>query len=130
MNPEMPSASALLGISLYELREYQPARPRLEDALHSNPKDTSVGLFLAKDLIALGELETAAGRLQELARHDPQNQEVWYLLGKAHMQLSEQALTRMNAIDPNSVLAHEVSGEIMESVKNYDGAVVEYKKGS
>lgn len=65
-----------------------------------------------------------------MARHDPQNQEVWYLLGKAHMQLSEQALTRMNAIDPNSVLAHEVSGEIMESVKNYDGAVVEYKKGS
>ena len=34
----------------------------------------------------------------------------------------------MNAIDPNSVLVHEMSGEIMESMKNYDGAVVEYKK--
>jgi tetratricopeptide (TPR) repeat protein len=34
----------------------------------------------------------------------------------------------MNAIDPNSVLAHEMSGEIMESMKNYDGAVLEYKK--
>ncbi len=34
----------------------------------------------------------------------------------------------MNAIDPNSVWAHEVSGEIMESMKNYDGAIIEYKK--
>jgi tetratricopeptide (TPR) repeat protein len=34
----------------------------------------------------------------------------------------------MNAIDPNSVWAHEVSGEVMESMKNYDGALVEYKK--
>jgi predicted Zn-dependent protease len=34
----------------------------------------------------------------------------------------------MNAIDPNSVLAHEMSGEIMASMKNYDGAVDEFKK--
>lgn len=128
IDPKMPSASALLGISLYELRDYTKARSRLEAALHASPKDTNVELFLAKDLINLGELEGAAAHLQALARREPQNQEVWYLLGKTHMRLSEQALTRMNAIDPNSVLAHEMSGEIMESMKNYDGAVVEYKK--
>jgi tetratricopeptide (TPR) repeat protein len=128
VDPKMPSASALLGISLYELHDYGKARPRLEAALRSNPKDNNAELFLANDLIKLGDLEGASGHLQELARRQPQDQEVWYLLGKTYMKLSEQALSRMNAIDPNSVLAHEMSGEIMESMKNYDGAVVEYKK--
>ena len=128
VDPAMPSASALLGISLYELGEYAQARPRLEAALHSNPKDDNAELFLANDLTKLGELETAAAHLQNLARRKPQDQEALYLLGKTYMQLSEQALSKMNAIDPNSVLAHEMSGEIMESMKNYDGAVLEYKK--
>jgi tetratricopeptide (TPR) repeat protein len=34
----------------------------------------------------------------------------------------------MNSIDPNSVWAHELSGEVMESMNNYDGAIVELKK--
>jgi tetratricopeptide (TPR) repeat protein len=44
------------------------------------------------------------------------------------MQMSEQALAKMNAIDPHSVLAHQLSAEVMESMNNYDGAVVELKK--
>lgn len=128
VDPGMPSASALLGISLYELGKYAQARPRLEAALGSNPKDDNAELFLANDLTKLGELEVAARHLQNLAHRQPQDQEAWYLLGKTYMQLSEQALTKMNAIDPNSVLVHEMSGEIMESMKNYDGAIVEYKK--
>jgi tetratricopeptide (TPR) repeat protein len=128
IHPEMPSASALLGISLYEIGEYKQARPRLEAALRSNPSDKDAELFLANDLIKLGELEGAARHLQELARRQPQDQEVFYLLGEIYMQLSEQALSKLNVIDPNSVYVHEMSGEIMESMKNYDGAVVEYKK--
>jgi tetratricopeptide (TPR) repeat protein len=128
VDPKMSSASALLGISLFQLGKYPEARPRLEAALHANPKDDNVELFLANDLIKLGELQSATVHLQNLSRRQPQDQEAWYLLGKIYMQLSEQALSKMNAIDPNSVLAHEMSGEIMESMKNYDGAVLEYKK--
>jgi tetratricopeptide (TPR) repeat protein len=128
IHPEMPSASTLLGISLYEIGEYKQARPRLEAALRSNPSDNNAELFLANDLIKLGELEAATRHLQDLARREPQDQEVFYLLGEIYMQLSEQALSKLNAIDPNSVYVHEMSGEIMESMKNYDGAVVEYKK--
>ena len=57
-----------------------------------------------------------------------QNQEIWYLLGKVHMKLSEQALANLNAIDPDSVYAHQISGEVMEGMKNFDGAILEYKK--
>ena len=128
VDPKMPSASALLGIALYELGEYGEAHPRLEAALRANPKDDNAELMLANDLIKLGELEPAAGHLQQLARRQPKNQEVWYLLGKVYMQLSEQTLGKLNEIDPDSVLVHEISGEIMESMHNYDGALIEYKK--
>jgi hypothetical protein len=44
------------------------------------------------------------------------------------MKMSEQALAKMNSINPDSVLSHELSAEVMESMNNYDGAVVELKK--
>jgi tetratricopeptide (TPR) repeat protein len=124
----MPSASALLGISLFEVGEYEQSRTRLEAALHANASDSNAELYLVHDLTKLGQLEAAETHLQQLATRQPKNQELWYLLAKLHMQLSEQALAKMNAIDPNSVLAHELSGEMMEAMNNYDGAVVELKK--
>jgi tetratricopeptide (TPR) repeat protein len=127
ISPAMPSASALLGISFYEMAEYAKARPRLEAALRANPKDSNAEMYLVKTLTHLGDYEAAAQHLQQLGTRDPKNQEVWYLLAKVHMKLSEQSLAKMNAIDPHSVLAHELSGEMMEAMNNYDGAIVELK---
>jgi tetratricopeptide (TPR) repeat protein len=128
LDPQLPSAAALLGISLYEMGDYARARPRLEAALRANPKDSNVESTLANDLAKLGELEAAAGHLQQIARREPKNQQVWYQLGKIYMQLSQQALTNLREVDPDSYLVHEVSGEIMASMNNYDGAIIEYKK--
>ncbi len=128
IDPKMSSASALLGIALYELGDYAGAGRNLESALRANPKDNNVELFLANGLIKLGKFEQAAGHLRQLSQRQPENQEVLYLLGKVHMKLSEEALTKLNALDPNSVWAHEISGEVMESMKNYDGALLEYKE--
>ena len=127
-NPAMPTASALLGISLSEIGRYAEARPRLEEALRRNPKDSNAEKILANDLTKLGELEAAAGHLRAISRREPGDQETWYLLGQVYMHLSEQALSKMNAIDPDSELVHEMSGEIMENMKNYDGALFEYNK--
>jgi tetratricopeptide (TPR) repeat protein len=128
IDPKMSSASALLGISLYEMGEYIAARHPLEVALRGNPKDDNAELFLANDLIKLNEWDSAADHLRQIAQRQPKNQEIWYLLGKVHMKLSEQALSKLNEIDPNSVWVHEISGEVMESMKNFDGALIEYKK--
>ena len=128
INRDMPSASALLGIALYEMGEYAAARPRLEVALRANPGDGNAEMYLANDLIHLSEFEKAAEHLQVLARREPKNQEVWYLLGKVYMHLSQASLAKLNEIDPNSYLVHQVSGEIMESMNNLDGALLEYKK--
>jgi tetratricopeptide (TPR) repeat protein len=128
INPGMPSASALLGISLFEMGDYAKARPRLEAALRANAGDANAQMFLVKDLTKLGDYEAAAVQLRQLAATEAKNQEVWYLLAKVYMKLSEQSLAKMNSIDPNSALAHELSAEMMEAMNNYDGAVVELKK--
>ena len=128
VNANMPTAVALLGISLYEMGDYAKARPRLEAAVKANPTDANARLFLAKDLNLLGDYEAAAVHLRQLAAQQPKNQEIWYLLAKIYMKLSEDSLARMNAIDRDSVLSHELSAEVMESMNNYDGALVELKK--
>jgi tetratricopeptide (TPR) repeat protein len=128
ISPAMPSASALLGISLFEMGEYGKARVRLEAALRANAADSNAKMYLIRDLTKLGDYEAAETHLRQLAGREPNNQEVWYLLAKLHMKLAEQDLAKMNAIDPHSVLSHELSGEMMEAMNNYDGAVVELKK--
>src|SRR5205807_1195374 len=108
LDPKMSSASALLGIALYELADYPGAERSLESALRANPKDNNAELFLANDLIKLGEIEQAAEHLRQLSQRQPENEEVWYLLGKVHMKLSEEALSKLNGLDPNSVWVHEI----------------------
>ncbi|HJZ65298.1 MAG TPA: tetratricopeptide repeat protein [Candidatus Acidoferrum sp.] len=128
INHDMPSASALLGIALYEMGDYSKAKPRLETAVRANPNDWRAALYLAHDLTHLGQLEKAAEQLQALSRKEPKNQEVWYLLGRVYMQLSQASLAKLSEIDPNSYLVHQISGEVMESMNNLDGALLEYRK--
>ena len=128
LNPEMPTASALLGMSYFEMGEYEEAEPLLEAAVHANPNDDNLVMSLARTLINLGKFDAATPYLRSYLDRHPKDQQAWYLLGKAYLQLSEDALGKITQIDPNSVVAHEVAGEIDESMHNYDGALVEYKK--
>lgn len=128
VDPHMSSASALLGMSLFQMGDYGKAKPRLETALAANPTDRNLELLLVNDMTKLGDFQTAASHLQHLAKLEPHDIQVWYLLGKVYMQLSEQALGKVNEIGPGSVWSHEISAELMESMKNYDGAIIEWKK--
>jgi len=128
VDPTMSSASMLLGMALYEMAQYAEARPRLEAALHANPEDDNVELLLANDLIKLDEYEAAEGHLLRLSRRQPRNQEAWYLLGKVYMQLAERAFGKLDDIDPDSVLSHEIRGDVMSVMNNFPGALLEYKK--
>ncbi|HUB18086.1 MAG TPA: tetratricopeptide repeat protein [Acidobacteriaceae bacterium] len=128
LNPAMTTAAAMLGLCYFELGENQKAEPLLEKASAANPSDENVQMSLAHVLLALGKSDEATSHLQEYVKGKPNDQEAWYLLGKTYLQMSEDALGRVNQIDPNSYIAHEVAGEIDESMKNYDGALVEFQK--
>jgi tetratricopeptide (TPR) repeat protein len=96
--------------------------------VRANPNDNNARMFLVRDLAQLGDAEAGAAELQQLAKRQPENQEVWYMLAKVHMKLSEDAMAKINRIDPNSVLALQLSAEMMEAMNNYDGAVLQLKK--
>jgi tetratricopeptide (TPR) repeat protein len=128
LNPNMPSTSAMLGMSYFQLGKNDKAEPLLENALRANPKDDQVEMVLVHILVNARKPQEAASRLNDFLARNPKNQEAWYLLGKTYLQLSEDALTKINEIDPESVVAHEIAGEIDESMHNYDLALVEFKK--
>ncbi len=128
INADMPTATAMLGLSYFEIGENRKAEPLLRRALRDNPTDDNVQLSLAHVLISLGKNEEAAQGLSAYLGRNPKDQEAWYLLGKTYLQMSEDALAKVNQINPNSYVAHEVAGEIDESMRNYDGALVEFKK--
>ena len=130
LNPNMSTASALLGISYFEMGDSKKAEGPLRSALRTNPTDDNVAMTLARVLINTRKYEEAAVALKNLTVRHPEDQEAWYLLGKTYLQLSEDALGRINKIDPDSMMAHDVAGEIDESMHNYDGALVEYKKAA
>ncbi len=130
LNPDMPTASALLGMSYHELGDHAQAEPLLESAVRANPNDDHLQMALARDLVDLGKYDEATPYLRSYLERNPKDQQAWYLLGKTYLQLSEDALGKINQIDPNSVTAHIVAGEIDESMHNYDGALVEYKKAA
>lgn len=128
LNSNMPGAAAMLGMSYSQLGKLDKAEPLLEKALRANPKDDQVEMVLAKLLINTQRLSEAVEHLNNYLARNPKSQDAWYLLGKAHLQLSEDALRKINEIDPDSVVAHEIAGEIDQSMHNYDLALVEYKK--
>jgi tetratricopeptide (TPR) repeat protein len=128
IDPHMPGAKAMLGMSLFQLGDNEKAEPLLEAALRANPKDDQVEMVLVKVLINSQKLPEATSKLNDFLARNPKDQEAWYILGKAYLRMSEDALKKIDAIDPDSVVAHEIAGEIDESMHNYDLALVEFKK--
>jgi predicted Zn-dependent protease len=118
----------MLGMSYFQLGENDKAEPLLRAALRANPNDDNVEMILCHILINLKKYDEAASYLKKFLDRNPKDQEAWYLLGKTYLQMSEDALAKIDQIDSNSVVAHEIAGEIDESMHNYDLALVEYKK--
>jgi len=128
LHEKMPTAAAMLGMSYYQLGRNEEAEPLIRAALKANPTDDHAEMVLAQVQIRLRRYEDATHTLNHFLARNPKDQEAWYLLGKTYLQMSEDALAKINAIDPDSVVAHEIAGEIDESMHNYDSALVEYKK--
>ena len=128
INPNMPTASAMLGMSYYQIGSNESAEPLLKKALRANPADDRIEMILVHVLLSTGNFDEAVAHLNNFLKRNPRDQDAWYLLGKTYLHMSEDALGKINQIDPNSVVAHEISGEIDASMHNYELALVEYKK--
>jgi len=128
LHQNMPTASAMLGMSYYEMGMNDKAEPFIRAAVKANPTDNHAEMMLANLLIRQRKYNEAAQTLNHYLARNPKDQDAWYSLGKTYLQMSQDALVKINEIDPNSVVAHEIAGEIDESMHNYDLALVEYKR--
>lgn len=128
VDPSMHPAEIILGASYYQTGSFDRAKLTLQAALRAMPDDHFARLTLIHTLTAQNNIKEAIQQLQRLTDDNPKDQQAWYLLGKLQLQLSQEAFERVHSIDPNSPLSHELSGEIMESMKNTAGAITEYKK--
>lgn len=128
INPGMRTAATLLGLSYFELGENGKAEPLLARAVRANPTDKNVRMSYIHVLLSLGKTDEAVEQLRGYLDRNSKDQEAWYLLGETYLHLSESALAKVNQINPHSYVAHEVAGEIDESMHNYGGAVIEFKK--
>jgi tetratricopeptide (TPR) repeat protein len=129
LHTNMPTASAMLGMSYYQLGQFDKAEPLIRAAVKQNPGDDQTEMVLANLYIKSRKYTEATETLNQFLVRNPKDQEAWYMLGKTYLQMSQDALGKINQIDANSVVAHEIAGEIDESMHNYDSALVEYKKG-
>lgn len=128
LNPDMHTAPAMLGMSYFQLGRYEKAEPLLRAALSANPNDDNVEMMLALILIDFKEFTEAAAHLNNFLGRNPKSQEGWYLLRKTYLGMSDDALQKINEIDPDSFIAHEIAGEADESSHDYTDALVEYQK--
>ena len=128
IDPNLHTASAMLGMSYFQLGVYEKAEPLLRAALSNTPNDDNVEMMLALLLIDRKNFNEAALHLNNFLERNPKSQEGWYLLRKTYLLMSENALAKINEIDPDSFITHEIAGEMDESAHNYAGAFVEYKK--
>lgn len=128
LDPGLHSASGMLGMSYFQLGMSAKAESPLREALRFNPGDDNARMTLALVLIDLKQYEEAASHLNRFLDRNPKNAEGWYALRKTYLQMADEARVKINEINPDSVVAHEVAGEIDESGLNYSGAMAEYKK--
>jgi predicted Zn-dependent protease len=101
-------------MSYFELRQSEKAEPFLQAALSANPTDDNVEMMLALALIDLRKDREAATHLENFVERNPESLEGCSLLRKTYLQMSEDARTKINEIDPDSAVAHEIAGEIDE----------------
>ncbi len=128
--PEMAPANVMLGAALFQLGKPEDALAPIEIGLRALPNDRFARITLARVLISMKRPADAVVQLNAILATEPKDQEAWYVLGKLHLELSQEAFSKVQQIDANTPLAHELAGEIMESMQNTAGAIDAYKQAT
>lgn len=125
---KMSTSLVPLGTAYFQMGQLSHSRTVLEKAVRLNPNDEQARLYLARAMFSLGEQEPGAAVLQKLLLKSPANVEALYTLGQMYMKLAQRTLKRLEEQAPDSYLTNLISGQMLESMENYDEALAQYKK--
>jgi tetratricopeptide (TPR) repeat protein len=129
-DPNMSGSLVPLGIAYYQMGQLDKAREALEKAVSLKSEDPSARLYLGRTLADLGQQEAGAEVLQEAVRQSPNDLRGLYELGQLHLKMAQGILKKLENQDPDSYLVHLIHAQMMESMENYEGALMQYKKAA
>ncbi len=131
LKPGLPGADVLLAMCLSELGQYEEALPGLRKGFGQSSDAAlrrATGLQLQRAYTGLGEDDKAVEVALQLTRLYKDDPEVLYHTGRLFSNYAYLLTMRLAEVAPASVWMHQAAGEADESLKNYDGALDEYRK--
>jgi tetratricopeptide (TPR) repeat protein len=131
LNPQLPHAKALLGMSEAENGRFQESLPLLEKAF-ATESDKEIrrmaGLHLEQAFMGLEQPLRAAEVVQGLLRDYPDDPDVLYIASRLFYQLSSRSVAHLIDVAPNSVRVRQLMAELLEASKQYAVAADQYRK--
>lgn len=130
LNPAMPEAKLMLGMCYAHTGRIKEAIPILEPAFRQPPNTEvgrEIGLRLLHGYRGLGESEKAAEVGEELMNRFPRDPEILYEVSRMYADRSLQVMLHLVEVAPNSAWKRMAFGQVHESQKQYDLAIVEYQ---
>lgn len=126
LNPRLAGAHLFLGIAQYQAGQPDAAlaNVRAEPAL--NPDNVEALTWFG--MIALGSEhpEQAAAPLDRAVILKPNDPQLLYYDGRAHAQAAAAVMSRLYALDPDSVLVHRALAESYAESNQPEKAITEY----
>jgi tetratricopeptide (TPR) repeat protein len=125
------STSAQKGISLAEAGHCREALPILKKSapLTSDKQlKLKVGLATVRCGLALNQIDAAVNALLWLNHEFPSDPDVLYVTTHAYSDLSTRAALQLAGTAPQSIQAHELNAEALESQAKWDEAAAEYNQ--
>lgn len=129
LKPSLPRLGSLLGLSLSELGRFTEALPLLEQGFKqtADPEIRRMcGLQLLRAYTGLSRDSDAVATSLALNRYYPNDPEVLYHTGRIYGNYAYLIMQRLHDKAPGSVWMLQAQGEVNESQKNYDAAIVAF----
>jgi tetratricopeptide (TPR) repeat protein len=130
LKPGLPNVDVLLAMCLSEIGRHEEALPGLQKGFgqSSGAMQRATGLALQRSYSGLGQDHEATQVALELTRSHPEDPEVLYHAGRLISNYAYLLTLRLAEVAPTSAWTHQAAGEANESMRNYDGAVDDYRR--
>ena len=131
LKPGLPNTDVLLAMCLSELGRYSEALPALEKGFRRSTDAAlkrMTGLELQRAYTGLHRDGKAVEVALELSRLYPDDPEILYHTGRLFGNYAYLNIVKLSKVAPDSVWAHQASGDAYESEGNYELALQEYRQ--
>ena len=129
LKPSLPKLDSLLGLSLAELNQFDEALPLLEKGFRqtADPEIRRMcGLQLLRAYPGLKRDSDAVETSLALNKLYPDDPEVLYHTGRIYGIFAYTVMTRLKDKAPGSIWTQQAQGELHESQKEYEDAIVTF----